>query len=129
MMGETIFPPAFLSFVLDPNGTQLVDAAADDHSGEQIPFATEDPTAPLLSPREKLILRCRIEGGSNKSIARKIDIAEATVKGHVKAILPGVIEQAPAPPRGPNARQRFFSSTSRVRAGVQPTYRSLDLYL
>jgi two-component system nitrate/nitrite response regulator NarL len=28
-----------------------------------------------------------IEGDSNKSIARKIDIAEATVKVHVKAIL------------------------------------------
>jgi two-component system nitrate/nitrite response regulator NarL len=28
-----------------------------------------------------------IEGNSNKSIARKIDIAEATVKVHVKAIL------------------------------------------
>jgi hypothetical protein len=34
-----------------------------------------------------LILRCLIEGGSNKSIARKNDIAEATVKVHVKAIL------------------------------------------
>jgi len=33
------------------------------------------------------ILRCLIEGNSNKSIARKIDIAEATVKVHVKAIL------------------------------------------
>ena len=41
----------------------------------------------LLSPREKLILRCIIEGDSNKCIARKIDIAEATVKVHVKAIL------------------------------------------
>lgn len=28
-----------------------------------------------------------VEGNSNKSIARKIDIAEATVKVHVKAIL------------------------------------------
>jgi two-component system nitrate/nitrite response regulator NarL len=37
--------------------------------------------------REKSILRCLIEGHSNKCIARKIDIAEATVKVHVKAIL------------------------------------------
>ena len=42
---------------------------------------------PLLSPREKVILRCITEGASNKCIARKIDIAEATVKVHVKAIL------------------------------------------
>ena len=32
-------------------------------------------------------MHCLIEGDSNKSIARKIDIAEATVKVHVKAIL------------------------------------------
>jgi two-component system nitrate/nitrite response regulator NarL len=32
-------------------------------------------------------LRCLIEGDSNKAIARKNDIAEATVKVHVKAIL------------------------------------------
>ena len=47
----------------------------------------EDAAAPQLSPRELVILRCLIEGNSNKGIARKIDIAEATVKVHVKAIL------------------------------------------
>jgi two-component system nitrate/nitrite response regulator NarL len=72
MMGETIFPPA-LSFVLDSEGGILV--------------TTDDGFAPQLSPREKSILRCLIEGDSNKCIARKIDIAEATVKVHVKAIL------------------------------------------
>ena len=87
MMGETIFPPAFLSFILDANRPHLVEAAASDRNGEPILFATEDATAPLLSPREKVILRCIIEGDSNKCIARKIDIAEATVKVHVKAIL------------------------------------------
>ena len=40
-----------------------------------------------LSPREQSIMQCLIAGDSNKSIARKIDIAEATVKVHVKAIL------------------------------------------
>jgi DNA-binding NarL/FixJ family response regulator len=70
MMGETIFPPAFLSSVL---------VAESDHLGDAI--------VPQLSPREKSILHCLIEGDSNKCIARKIDIAEATVKVHVKAIL------------------------------------------
>ena len=42
---------------------------------------------PQLSAREKSILRSLIEGASNKSIARKFDLAEATVKVHVKAIL------------------------------------------
>jgi DNA-binding NarL/FixJ family response regulator len=85
MMGETVLPPAFLSYVLGPDGVQLVDAApGEDHSE---PILVDDTIAPQLSPREKLILRCLIEGGSNKSIARKNDIAEATVKVHVKAIL------------------------------------------
>jgi two-component system, NarL family, nitrate/nitrite response regulator NarL len=43
--------------------------------------------APCLSAREKSIVRCLVEGDSNKAIARKIAIAEATVKVHVKAIL------------------------------------------
>jgi two-component system nitrate/nitrite response regulator NarL len=87
MMGETIFPPAFLSFILDSSGPYTVEAVANDQDGEPILVATDDATAPLLSPREKMILRYIIEGDSNKCIARKIDIAEATVKVHVKAIL------------------------------------------
>jgi two-component system nitrate/nitrite response regulator NarL len=86
MMGETIFPPAFLSFVLDPESNYVhEDAPRDDNQGPLV--AAEDGLAPRLSPREKSILRYLIEGDSNKSIARKIDIAEATVKVHVKAIL------------------------------------------
>ena len=88
MMGETIFPPAFLSFVLDPGNGHLSEAEPRRHEDDQaILFTTEDTIAPQLSPRETSILRCLIEGDSNKSIARKIDIAEATVKVHVKAIL------------------------------------------
>jgi DNA-binding CsgD family transcriptional regulator len=43
--------------------------------------------SPRLSAREQCILRDLIEGYSNKMIARRNDIAEATVKVHVKAIL------------------------------------------
>jgi two-component system nitrate/nitrite response regulator NarL len=84
MMGETIFPPAFLSFVLNPDGNRL-DAAVSRDENDLV--TTEDTIGPQLSPQEKSILRCLIEGDSNKCIARKIDIAEATVKVHVKAIL------------------------------------------
>jgi len=88
MMGETIFPPAFLSFVLDLKGDRLDQAMPRDENDQAIPLVETDNTlAPQLSTREKLILRCLIEGDSNKCIARKIDIAEATVKVHVKAIL------------------------------------------
>ena len=43
--------------------------------------------APRLSARQIAILRCLVEGASNKIIARKLKIADATVKVHVKAIL------------------------------------------
>jgi len=86
MMGETVFPPAFLSFALDPESEGVrEEAPRDDNQGLLVP--AEDGVAPRLSPREKSILRYLIEGDSNKSIARKIDITEATVKVHVKAIL------------------------------------------
>jgi two-component system nitrate/nitrite response regulator NarL len=87
MMGETIFPPAFLPFVLDPEGAPLGEAAPHDEDNRAILIRTKDTLAPQLSAREKSILRCLIEGNSNKCIARKINIAEATVKVHVKAIL------------------------------------------
>ena len=40
-----------------------------------------------LSERETQILRCLIEGYANKLIARRLDIAEATVKVHIKGLL------------------------------------------
>jgi two-component system, NarL family, nitrate/nitrite response regulator NarL len=40
-----------------------------------------------LSARQQSILRCLVQGDSNKTIARKIGISEATVKVHVKAVL------------------------------------------
>ncbi len=86
MMGETVFPPALLSFALEPEANHSEEAALRDDN-QALLVRAEDGIAPHLSPREKSILRCLIEGDSNKSIARKIDIAEATVKVHVKAIL------------------------------------------
>lgn len=86
MMGETIVPPALLSVVLDPQSLHLSEASPSNESDETI-VPTEGAIVPSLSPREKLILRYLIEGDSNKCIARKIDITEATVKVHVKAIL------------------------------------------
>lgn len=94
MMGETIYPPAFLSFVLDTDTSTLDESTPRDERERATPAATdealaatEDTITPRLSPREKSILRLLVEGDSNKCIARKIDIAEATVKVHVKAIL------------------------------------------
>jgi DNA-binding NarL/FixJ family response regulator len=87
MMGETVLPPAFVSYVFGPEGRQLRDDSSSEDDKQTILVTEMDDPAPQLSPRERLILCCLIEGASNKSIARKMDIAEATVKVHVKAIL------------------------------------------
>jgi DNA-binding NarL/FixJ family response regulator len=86
MMGETIFPPAFMSSILDFEGDHFAKAEPRIDNDRAIAFTTDRITQ-QLSPREKSIMQCLIAGDSNKSIARKIDIAEATVKVHVKAIL------------------------------------------
>jgi two-component system, NarL family, nitrate/nitrite response regulator NarL len=51
-----------------------------------VPAPQAKPRRPLSS-REGDILQCIVRGDSNKHIARRYDIAEATVKVHVKAIL------------------------------------------
>jgi two-component system, NarL family, nitrate/nitrite response regulator NarL len=65
---------------------------ADDETVAQSAEKAPDGTFQTkgLSVRETVILRCLMEGDSNKLIARKFDITditEATVKVHVKAIL------------------------------------------
>jgi two-component system, NarL family, nitrate/nitrite response regulator NarL len=47
------------------------------------------PRLPMLnlSSRERRILSCLTSGLSNKSIARELDLTEATVKAHVKSIM------------------------------------------
>jgi two-component system nitrate/nitrite response regulator NarL len=66
----------------------------DDEGPDDDPESTARATpemgnnhAPKLSSRQRLILHCLIEGDSNKMIALKIHITEATVKIHLKAIL------------------------------------------
>ena len=87
MMGETVFPLALLSFVLDSEHEHLCEAAPCGENSKAIRVTLKDALAPQLSSREESVLRCLINGDSNKCIARKMDIAEATVKVHVKAIL------------------------------------------
>jgi len=52
------------------------------------PAATEErPLRSPLSPRERAILNCLELGLPNKTIARNLDMAEATVKVHLKSVL------------------------------------------
>jgi two-component system nitrate/nitrite response regulator NarL len=87
MMGETIFPPAFMLSILRSESDHFAKPEPRNDNDRAIALTAERSITQQLSPRERSIMRCLIAGDSNKSIARKIDIAEATVKVHVKAIL------------------------------------------
>lgn len=57
--------------------------------------ALREPRAPAgdaqviesLTPREKAVLDCIVEGMTNKQIARRLEISPATVKAHVERII------------------------------------------
>ena len=88
MGGQIILPSEGLSSVLVGEAAGAHDASAQPDS---MPIEAPAPSGvvdvPQFSPRELYILRCLIDGSSNKAIAREYDIAEGTVKVHVKAIL------------------------------------------
>jgi two-component system, NarL family, nitrate/nitrite response regulator NarL len=103
VLGQTILPPELSPFIHDRdgsheqartaiNGTEALPPRRIDDDlrpcniESDAPRPLETNSIPRLSAREKCILSCVIEGYSNKSIARKIAITDATVKAHVKAI-------------------------------------------
>ncbi len=83
MLGEAIFPSAILDMLREQ------DLRSDRAKEAPVSEESQDLShlAKGLSVRETVILRCLMDGDSNKIIARKFDITEATVKVHVKAIL------------------------------------------
>ncbi len=83
MLGETVFPSA----VLDLLREQVLQKADETIAQDTAKPGEDSLPAKGLSVRETVILRCLMDGDSNKLIARKFDITEATVKVHVKAIL------------------------------------------
>ncbi|HKA39384.1 MAG TPA: response regulator transcription factor [Burkholderiales bacterium] len=46
-----------------------------------------DTALPGLTPRQMAVLRCVIQGKSNKIIARELDVSEGTVKAHLSSVL------------------------------------------
>lgn len=87
MLGETILPPQLFALIgsneQEREGTLPICRRVNGDAAQ----GTRTDDTPRLSAREKTILHCMVGGDSNKVIARKIDITEATVKVHVKAIL------------------------------------------
>ncbi|MGQ9369627.1 LuxR C-terminal-related transcriptional regulator [Azospirillum sp. ST 5-10] len=73
MIGEKVFP------------THLAAMLVGGHVGEPEPHVAVGRKG--LSPREVQILRCLLNGNSNKMIANHLNITEATVKVHLKSLL------------------------------------------
>lgn len=87
MLGQTVLPAKTSTAIQEIRHDLKPDAVADELTKVAVNVEHEDQELSILSNRENCILRRLIEGESNKAIAREIDIAEATVKVHVKAIL------------------------------------------
>lgn len=85
MLGESVFPSSMVLSLLD-SVVQQPAGLSEDVSHRRT-MKAPDPKVHKLSAREREILRCLMQGEQNKVIARKLDVAEATVKVHVKAIL------------------------------------------
>jgi two-component system nitrate/nitrite response regulator NarL len=82
MLGEGVLPTHLVAQLLD-----AVPEMEPNDSRAEAELESSDPRLRKLSTRESQILRCLTDGAPNKVIARKLDVAEATVKVHVKAIL------------------------------------------
>ena len=54
------------------------------------PGRISSPNVHGLSERAVQILQCLVQGESNKMIANRLGIAEATVKVHMKSLLPKI---------------------------------------
>ncbi len=83
MLGEKMLPGVLLRSMLQ-QASVPAEAPQDKIAAMQ---TAADPRAHKLSPRETVILQSLMGGDPNKVIARKLDITEATIKVHVKAIL------------------------------------------
>jgi two-component system nitrate/nitrite response regulator NarL len=90
MLDEVVLPIQFIKELLIKE--PVIEELASIHEATPAMRAMELPENPApqshnLSSREAAILLYLVQGVSNKDIARKLVITEATVKVHVKAIL------------------------------------------
>jgi two-component system nitrate/nitrite response regulator NarL len=73
MMGEKVFPTNLADLLVSSRPSGIATAIPGQRAG--------------LSQREIQILRCLVNGSSNKMIAIHLNITEATVKVHLKSLL------------------------------------------
>lgn len=84
-MGEGILPPGVMASLM--NGSEAASAPKPFDGLASSGNRSEAHRMAKLSPREAEVLRHLMEGAANKVIARELDVAEVTVKVHVKTIL------------------------------------------
>jgi two-component system nitrate/nitrite response regulator NarL len=87
MLGETVFPSAMLLETLSAAGKSRDVEKLRAEIPESLQALSSGSPIRTLSSREAEILHCLMQGAPNKIIARKLEVAEATVKVHIKAIL------------------------------------------
>jgi two-component system nitrate/nitrite response regulator NarL len=93
LLGGQVFAPHRLTCKLQPMRMEPVAPTTPDivAMAATMPTASGDEasseSAVGLSEREAQIVRCLVDGLANKQIARNLNIAEATVKVHLKALL------------------------------------------
>lgn len=91
--GQHLLPTNLAQLLLNPLWLRPEDGISSDLTPprpgtETTPrLAVERSRTISLSKRECQILQCLVDGLSNKVIARELEITEATVKVHVKALL------------------------------------------
>jgi two-component system nitrate/nitrite response regulator NarL len=78
MLGEKVFPTDLVTLLI--KGTPTTPRGGRRNVSEAVKERG-------LSERELQILQCLAQGDSNKSIANRLEITEATVKVHVKSLL------------------------------------------
>jgi two-component system nitrate/nitrite response regulator NarL len=83
MHGETVLPSAVFHSLTAGAASNQDQSLQDNTAGASL----SDLEACKLSAREREILGCLTKGEPNKVIARRLEITEATIKVHVKAIL------------------------------------------
>ncbi|NKE44135.1 response regulator transcription factor [Roseomonas frigidaquae] len=83
-LGQRMMPAELLRLLLDPASRP---SAARGSPQEARAGRQDLGRAASLTPRECQILQCLMDGRSNKELARDLQLTEATVKAHVKALL------------------------------------------
>jgi two-component system, NarL family, nitrate/nitrite response regulator NarL len=119
-LGAVVIPQGFTKLPKDflqpqPNAVPAAqDPGTVSQGGQAQPAcdAAQTDEVERLSNREKMILTQLMQGVSNKYIARELNIAEATVKVHVKSVLRKI--------RVSNRTQAAMWGRDRVRPNGQP---------